>query len=134
LLGVIWAVWHMPAFLMRGTPQSAWSFAPFFAGVVALSIVMTPMFNAARGSLLVAALFHFQTNGPAWPDAQPWDSAIFALVAAAVVWLNRGAMFARGQAVVDVLLPRQQPASAKGDRSDAHADLSKPLSVQAPAR
>jgi membrane protease YdiL (CAAX protease family) len=70
-LGVVWALWHVPAFFLSGTPQSNWSLPGFFVGCVALSLILTPMFNAARGSLLVAALFHFQVNGPAWPDAQP---------------------------------------------------------------
>jgi len=85
VLGVIWAVWHLPAFFMSGTPQSGWSFGSFFLGVMAITIILTPMFNAARGSLLVAALYHFLMNNPIWPDAQPWDSVLFALVAVVVV-------------------------------------------------
>jgi uncharacterized protein len=103
-LGVVWAVWHIPAFMISGTPQSAWSFPAFFFGVAALSVIMTPMFNAARGSLLVAALFHFQTNGPAWPDAQPWDSLIFGVAAVAVVWLNRRSMLHKNGASTAVLM------------------------------
>ena len=105
LLGVIWALWHVPAFLLSGTPQSSWSFPAFFLGVVAISVIMTPMFNAAAGSLLVMVLFHFQTNGPAWPDAQPWDSVIFVAVAAVVVFLNRRTMFQPGSGATDVLMP-----------------------------
>ena len=28
ILGLIWAAWHIPAFLMGGTPQSNWDFLP----------------------------------------------------------------------------------------------------------
>jgi membrane protease YdiL (CAAX protease family) len=103
ILGAIWGVWHAPAFLFSGTPQSAWSFGPFFAGVVAMSVILTAMFNAARGSLLIAALFHFQMNGPAWPDAQPWDMLLFVLAAVVVVVVNRRSMLDRDGAVTEVL-------------------------------
>jgi membrane protease YdiL (CAAX protease family) len=105
ILGVIWGVWHVPAFLLSGTPQSSWSFAPYFIAVVAISVILTPMFNAARGSILIAALFHFQMNGPAWPDAQPWDTLVFALAALVIVLLNRKTMLTRHGAVTDVLRP-----------------------------
>ncbi len=106
ILGAFWALWHAPAFLLSGTPQDAWSFAPFVLGVLALSVIITPMFNAAQGSILMAMLFHFQVNGPAWPDAQPWENYLFALVAIAVVALNRRAMLTSKDAVTEVLLPR----------------------------
>jgi len=105
ILGAIWGVWHVPAFLLSGTPQSAWSFGPFFIGVLAISVILTPMFNAARGSLLIAALFHFQMNGPAWPDAQPWDMLVFGIAAVLIVLLNRKAMLSRNGAVTEVLMP-----------------------------
>jgi uncharacterized protein len=105
IVGGVAAIWHTPAFLMSGTKQSAWSYWPFFCGVVAISVILTPMFNAARGSLLVAAIFHAQMNGPAWPDAQPWDMLGFVLVAIVVVMVNRRAMFTRGNAATEVLLP-----------------------------
>lgn len=105
ILGVIWAVWHIPSFLIGGTPQSAWSIVPFFAGLIALSVILTPMFNAARGSLLIAALFHFQLNNPLWPDAQPWDSVLLVAIAVAVVILNRRALFDRATGVTEVLMP-----------------------------
>jgi uncharacterized protein len=105
ILGAFWGLWHAPSFLMSGTPQSAWSFAPFVLGVLSLSVIVTPLFNAAHGSVLMAALFHFQINGPAWPDAQPWENYLFALVAIGVVVLNRKAMLTRGRGATDVLVP-----------------------------
>jgi membrane protease YdiL (CAAX protease family) len=107
ILGIIWAVWHIPAFLLSGTAQSAWSFTPFFVGVVAISVILTPLFNDSRGSLLIAVLYHFQMNNPIWPDAQPWDSLLFAIAAVIIVWLNRHTMFQYGSGVTDILMPEQ---------------------------
>jgi uncharacterized protein len=103
VLGVIWALWHLPAFYLSGTPQSSWDFAPFFIGSVAVSVILVPLFNAARGSILVAMLFHFQLNNPFWPDGQPWDMYLFAFVAVVVVLLNVGAMTTRSDAATVVI-------------------------------
>jgi len=120
ILGVFWGLWHAPAFLLSGSPQSAWSFAPYVLGVLALSVIITPLFNAAQGSILMAALFHFQMNSPAWPDAQPWENYLFAVVAIAVVILNRKTMFTRTNAVTDVLMP------------DTGADVTEPRREKTP--
>jgi hypothetical protein len=108
---------------MGGTPQSAWSFAPYFAGVVAISVILTPMFNNARGSLLIAVLYHFQMMNPIWPDAQPWDNLLFVAAAAIIVWLNRHTMFQRGSGVTDILMPEQETEldSGKGRRSPTYS-------------
>jgi hypothetical protein len=113
ILGIIWGVWHTPAFFLSGTPQSAWSFGPYFAGIVAISIILTPFFNAARGSLLLAALYHFQMMNPIFPDAQPWDNLLFAIAAVIIVWLNRTKIFQRGDGVTDVLIPEDGGALAE---------------------
>jgi membrane protease YdiL (CAAX protease family) len=121
ILGGFWAVWHAPSFLLSGTPQNAWSFGPYLLGVLALSVIITPLFNAAQGSILMAALFHFQVNGPAWPDAQPWENYLFAVVAIAVVILNRKAMLTPTNAVTDVLM------------ADTGADVTEPGRERIPA-
>lgn len=104
ILGAIWGLWHIPSFLMSGTPQSAWSYGPYFAGVVAISVILTPLFNASRGSLLIAVLYHFQMMNPIFPDAQPWDILFYIAAAVVVVWLNRRQMFQRGSGVTDLLI------------------------------
>ncbi len=103
LLGIIWAVWHIPAFLLSGVPHGAWSFLPFFGGVVAISVIMTPLFNSSKGSLLIAYLYHFQMMNPIWPDAQPWDNLLFGIVAIISVYINRREMFRKGSGVTEVL-------------------------------
>lgn len=103
LIGATWGLWHLPAFYLSGTVQSGWSFTPFFIGNVSLAVIVTPLFNSSRGSILLPALFHFQLINPLWPDAQPYDTYFFVLVALAVVWLNRAAMFTTANAVTAVI-------------------------------
>lgn len=114
LLGVIWGIWHLPAFLLSGTPQSAWSFTPFLIGSIALSLMVTPLFNASRGSLLLPYLFHLQLINPIWPDAQPYDMIFVVAVALVVVVLNRKTMFRRTRAVTQVIPAVLQP-EIRGD-------------------
>lgn len=103
ILGLIWSTWHLPAFFLSGTPQSAWGFMPFFVGSVCLSVILTPMFNASGGSILLAMIYHFQANNPLWPDAQPYDTYVLVAVAVLVVWLNRQTMFTQAGAVTEVI-------------------------------
>lgn len=103
ILGVIWGLWHFPAFLLSGTPQSAWSFAPFFVGSVAVSVIVTQLFNASRGSILLSALFHYQLINPLWPDAQPYDTLFFVAAAFLVVWFNRETILNRKWGVTEVI-------------------------------
>lgn len=103
ILGVIWGIWHLPAFLMSGTQQSEWSFAPFFIGCIALSIIVTPLFNRSNGSILLSAFFHFMLMNPIFPDAQPYDTYIIIVIAIFVVWFNRNTMFTKEGAVTRVI-------------------------------
>jgi hypothetical protein len=108
VLGIIWGFWHLPAFLLSGTPQGAWSFTPFFIGSVAVSVIMTGVFNASRGSILLPALFHFQFNNPIWPDAQPYDMYPIIVAAAAIVWIDRRTMFGKEKGVTRVIAAAQK--------------------------
>lgn len=103
ILGVIWGVWHLPAFYLSGTPQSAWSFFPFFIGSVALCVIVTPMFNASGGSILLPILFHWQVNNPVFPDAAPHDTSLFVVAAIIITFINRKQMFAKDNAVTEVI-------------------------------
>ena len=108
IVGVIWAVWHTPAFLLSGTVYDNWSILPLLGGIIVLSIIITPLFNSAQGSLLIAYLYHFQMMNPIIPDAQPWENLLFAIVAIVVVWLNRRKMFQRDSGITDILMLGQE--------------------------
>lgn len=104
VLGLVWGVWHLPAFLLSGTQQSAWSFTPFLIGTVAISVVATALFNTTGGSVLLAAVLHFQLMNPLWPDAQPYDTWLLVAVAAVMLWRQRELMF-RGRGAVTEVVP-----------------------------
>jgi membrane protease YdiL (CAAX protease family) len=109
IVGIIWAAWHIPAFLLGGGLQyGSWSAVPFFGGVIVLSVILTPLFNSAGGSLLIAYLYHFQMMNPIIPDAQPWENLLFALAAVVIVVLNRRTMFKKGAGVSEVLMPERE--------------------------
>lgn len=120
ILGVIVAIWHAPSFLLSGTKQSAWAFWPFFFGVIAISVILTVMFNASGGSLLIAFLFHAQVNGPFWPGGQPWDMWLFVAVAVVIAVVNRRAMLDRGKAVTTVVENEPTDVTLSQDRRVLH--------------
>lgn len=103
IIGTLWGIWHLPAFFLSGTVFASWNFLPFLIGNITIAVLVTPVFNASRGSLLWPMLFHWQLILPLWPDAQPYDTWILVAVAAVAVWWNREAMFQRDDAVTDVL-------------------------------
>lgn len=103
IIGTIWGVWHLPAFLLSGVVHSGWAFPPFFIGAIAISVIITPLFNASRGSILLPALMHWQLNNPAFPNAAPYDTYTFGAAAAVLVWVNRKTMFTRAGSVTEVI-------------------------------
>lgn len=103
LIGAIWGLWHLPAFYLAGVVFAEWSFLPFFIGNVALAVLVTPLFNASRGSLLWPMLFHWQLINPFWPDAQPWDTWVLVGVVLVVLLVTRKTMFTRADAATRVI-------------------------------
>ena len=95
IIGTVWGFWHLPAFFLSGTVFGEWNFLPFLVGNITLAVLVTPLFNRSRGSLLWPMLFHWQLINPFWPDAQPYDTWILVGVAALVIWWHRGTMFVK---------------------------------------
>jgi membrane protease YdiL (CAAX protease family) len=107
ILGIIWGLWHFPAFLLSGTQQSEWSFTAFFVGCLAISVIVTALFNRSHGSILLPAFFHFQLMNPVFPDAQPYDTYLLIVVASLIVLWNRKDMFTKEGSVTEVI-PNQR--------------------------
>lgn len=103
IIGLVWGVWHFPAFYLSGVVFADWDFTTFLIGSTTLAILVTPIFNRSKGSLLLPMLFHWQLIVPFWPDAQPWDTYILVSVAVIVVWFYRDEMLTKQNAVTEVV-------------------------------
>lgn len=108
ILGVIWALWHVPSLFMSGMPQSSWDVIPYFLGIIAICVILTALFNDSRGSLLISVIYHFQMMNPLWPDAQPYDNFLFVLLAIVVVIINRKKMFTRQGSITEILIAAEK--------------------------
>jgi membrane protease YdiL (CAAX protease family) len=62
ILGVLWGLYHLPAFLMSGLPQEGLPVLPLLAGATGLTILITWTFNRTHGSLIPVFLYHFAFN------------------------------------------------------------------------
>ncbi len=62
LLGLIWAVWHLPLWLDPTSAQAAYPFAVYAVVIIGHSLVTGYLYNASGGSLLIAVLVHSTNN------------------------------------------------------------------------
>lgn len=91
VLGIIWAVWHLPAFFISGTPQQGFALPLFLVGALALSMIATWLFVRTSGSVLLSIVLHRMANGA--NDLTNVDFEVFALgmvvVALALVFFSK---------------------------------------------
>ena len=61
IIGLTWALWHLPLFAMVGTSQYVLKipFIGFAVGILASSVVYTWLHNNTRGSIWMAIFFHW---------------------------------------------------------------------------
>ena len=70
---------------------------------VAISLIITPLFNSSGGSILLPAMMHWQLNTPLIPNVEPYNTVVFAVAAAVIIWINRKAMFDKSIGVTVVI-------------------------------
>jgi hypothetical protein len=58
IVGVMWGLWHLPAFWIAGAGQYNQPVFWFMVGAPALAILYTWVYNHTKGSLLITVLYH----------------------------------------------------------------------------
>src|SRR5215217_171460 len=64
ILGVIWAFYHLPLFFTGQAFRSPRILIPFVISGIALSVILTWVYNGTGGSLLLVVLLHATANLP----------------------------------------------------------------------
>jgi uncharacterized protein len=64
ILGVIWAFYHLPLFFTGQAFRSPRILVPFVISGIALSVILTWVYNGTGGSLLLVVLLHATANLP----------------------------------------------------------------------
>lgn len=84
-VGLVWAVWHLPLYAMVNTTQSESHFGWFTLQAVALSVILSWIFNGTAGSVLLPVLFHAAVStfyGSVLGHVQVVDHGRFEMLAA----------------------------------------------------
>src|SRR5215204_4893818 len=64
ILGVIWGFYHLPLYFTGQAFRPLSLFPPFFIMAIALSVILTWVYNSIGGSLLMVVLLHATINLP----------------------------------------------------------------------
>ncbi|MFO7928671.1 MAG: type II CAAX endopeptidase family protein [Candidatus Humimicrobiaceae bacterium] len=62
MLGIIWAIWHLPLFFIQGTMQSKVPFYIFLLSTLGVTVIYTWLYNNTKRSILIVLLFHAMHN------------------------------------------------------------------------
>ena len=74
ILGVIWGFYHLPLYFTGQAFRPPSLFPPFVIGVIALSVILTWVYNSSGGSLLMVVLIHATFNLPLTLFLEPLGS------------------------------------------------------------
>lgn len=104
LLGIIWAVWHLPLFYMPGADTYGQSFPLYAIQVTGLSVALAWLYHKTRGSLVPVMLMHASINnlkgivpGVARPAGNPLnpDAPVLGWLTALMIWVTAVYLLAR---------------------------------------
>ena len=90
LLGIIWAVWHLPFFYLEAADTFHQSFPLYLLQVTGLSVIMAWLFWKVNGNLLPLMVFHAAINNTKdiVPSASKASASPFTLNASPIGWIS----------------------------------------------
>lgn len=78
IIGVVWALWHLPLLLDRDNVMSTYPVVLYAFSVLATSVVYTSVFNSTGGSVVILTVLHGAGNAAGdvffGDDATLWDA------------------------------------------------------------
>jgi membrane protease YdiL (CAAX protease family) len=113
VLGVTWALWHLPVFFIGGADKYGQSLAVYVLQVTALSVAMAFLYARTGGSLLLPMIMHaaFNNTKDIVPSATPGADSVFTLHASLVAWLTVALLWICAAAML-AWMPRFRPEYA----------------------
>jgi membrane protease YdiL (CAAX protease family) len=64
IVGLVWGMWHLPLFLVNTNSRPLALFPLFVLSVVAISVLLSWLYNSTAGSMLLVVLLHATANLP----------------------------------------------------------------------
>ena len=88
IVGLVWAVWHLPNFLLPNYPHRGLPFSAFVMITLAFSVLFTWLYLNTAGSLVIMVIFHAALNLFSLARVEPsteWAKAVVYSVTALIV-------------------------------------------------
>jgi len=114
LLGVVWGIWHLPLFYVRGADTFHQAFLPYVLGTTGISVAIAWLYTRSRGGLLLPMLMHSAVNNT--KDIVPSKLAdppgVFSLAASRIAWLTAALLWVCAIAIL-AWMARTEPQRAE---------------------
>ena len=102
LLGLLWAGWHLPLFLLPETDLTDLSFPLYVLTVMPISVAMAWLYARSGQSLLVVMLLHAAANNtphfvppPTGESPFEWNASLIQVITMVLLWIGAGYFLVR---------------------------------------
>lgn len=100
IIGILWGIWHLPAYIIAGTPQESGNpteaFLSFGLVAIGLNLLQAWIFSRTQGSALVAGIFFhwiYNTSMELAGDPHLWMGILLVVAAGITIVIDRKLFF-----------------------------------------